>query len=468
MGHTADIFKPVEGNRARPLPGFTLVEMLVAVGATMLLVLFLNQIFSSMSSGVATGAATSEIIETQLPLMQQIHDDAEDIVGPAEGGFLVLVQQQYNGVKLHKDDQVGTNVRSDQIAWIRPAGGLTSQVPASEQSYEMLNYGSAYARVWLGHVRKTGADGDATGDQLGIAGGENEIACNWVLGRQRMLLGWTTFPQIYIDPTMAGWPVAGYTAVSNPGIRDDNWWRGLSDIHGYTLANCGTYLAADPLLPQRAYDFVYATERLWCGPNPEPNAAGAFYPSWQLAQMHSYLLGNVSDFRIEFAGDYERLPGIHNDGIDMWGDTAGRKWIKWYSHFFNDPVSNTSWGSTPYNPNEPPTFEPLINTAASPTAFADQAASLPPFTPPNIPALYHHPGSVGFGPLPGATVAKPTATLVWHPAGGPGGLDVYWPNMIRFRYRVHDANGKLVGSDGRRGKVFEHIMYVKDVLGFVR
>jgi hypothetical protein len=41
-----------------------------------------------------------------------------------------------------------------------------------------------------------------------------------------------------------------------------------------------------------------------------------------------------------------------------------------------------------------------------------------------------------------------------------GSGNTNWPYLIRFRYRVHDARGKLSGADGDLGIWFEQIVTV--------
>jgi Tfp pilus assembly protein FimT len=62
--------------RRRASTAFTILEMLVAVAATFILVLFLSQIFSSMSGGVSLGMATSDVIQSNLTFSRQVGDDA--------------------------------------------------------------------------------------------------------------------------------------------------------------------------------------------------------------------------------------------------------------------------------------------------------------------------------------------------------------------------------------------------------
>ena len=59
-------------------------------------------------------------------------------------------------------------------------------------------------------------------------------------------------------------------------------------------------------------------------------------------------------------------------------------------------------------------------------------------------------GYNGVAPMPHADAA-----FVFLPLGPD------WPDMIRFRYRVHDDRGQLADRDGLRGKLFERVIRVK-------
>src|SRR5688572_15441461 len=98
---------------------FTILEMLVAVAITLVMVLFLNQIFTSIAGTVTLGVATSDIIQANAFFTKQLGDDAEAMTGPLENGFLVILQYQVNNAKLRAEDTTSTTLRSDQIIWIR-------------------------------------------------------------------------------------------------------------------------------------------------------------------------------------------------------------------------------------------------------------------------------------------------------------------------------------------------------------
>lgn len=63
----------------RARPGFTLVELVVAIGATVLLIAGISQVFSSVNQLVTSGTAVAELDQTSRAIEKQFRDDFEQI-----------------------------------------------------------------------------------------------------------------------------------------------------------------------------------------------------------------------------------------------------------------------------------------------------------------------------------------------------------------------------------------------------
>jgi hypothetical protein len=405
--------------------------MLVAVAATFILVLFLSQIFSSMSGGVSLGMATSDVIQSNLTFSRQVGDDASKMVGPLGNGFLVILQKEYQNVVLRRDRPELVNVRSDQLVWVRHTAGLQPRTPRAYNSFEDATSTAPYVRIWYGHVTLTDEAGWALDGAVAIKepwGPLNVPASNWVVGRHALFLDAGPFPgSIHIDWFAVGRPVQNYPpppppeVMGWPGGRELYWYTGLSDISNVTLAGALPATAAE--YPGKLYEITFGADRLWCN----PNLIGVSPAVWQVAQGHSYLLGNVSDFQVSFAGDYLDIPFPPTPpflpGQDAEIDVIDGKMI-WYGD------------------------------DADPREFVDPASGGGALL---TSAVDDRPDNGWGGLMPQYNADR---AFVW----GPGAA-AFWPHLIRIRYRVHDRAGKLADENGRPGKFFERIIRVRDLRG---
>jgi len=463
-----------------------MLEMLVAVAATVVMVLFLNQVFTAMSNGVSVGIATSDIMQSSQVLSSRLREDARPMQGWTAGGFLVLMQKQYDssvaphqGLRLRKDDPAPPagqpiRLRSDQIMWVRSKGDLTPRTPENDGSFaDAASAASMDVRVWYGHVLRTNPLGTVA-DALGT--GDNAIASQWILGRHLL----------FLDPTPSGICIdsGGYNSDNRNWALDSHsanfpvyaapalapiWNKGLCDVFYGSLNDIIFAITAPGGLdyPYGLYQLGYGYERLWCNSQP------AGYDAYQMAQMHGYLLANVSDFRADFAGDYiTNDPVTHlpdpTKGADNLIDYFGGR-VMWYSYYWNvpnDPALPPSLapyagtqrvaGGTilSYDPSQPTTY-PYPQAALTPERFVEPGAvatavnAIADVDPELVP---------GSGGMPCAEAA-----FVWCPQPGDGYLR--WPHMIRLRYRLHDSSGRLSDADGQPGKQFERIIRVRNTLG---
>ncbi len=420
--------------------GFTLVELMVAVSITAVLVVSIGRIFDTVGESIAVGRATSEILRNSRIVGDQIERDFEHVIGPAEGGFLVIAHQQVPQVRLHEQgaDPNDPNVpgalfnrRSDQVLFIRRRADAEPIVPGKTNSYNSASDAS-YIRVWYGHGRRTNTDGrPAAENGLGEPDTPNEYAGDWILARHAL----------YLDPTSPGLSKVGTPfpdeEASNglgwPHSGQPNLYRGL--CAGASLSLKSGNSLVDRLKPSplpgsnyTLYENMTAEEyigvareqlfmrngtgqnyRLQVNPRPaiDPNDPSFLYAAWQVAQMHPYLAGHISDFQVDFAGDF--------DDDDDLIDRDGGNNIIWYGR--DNALPDGSFAaSDSTDPNDIglPVYED------NPAAEADRVY------------VFRH--------------GKSDQTN--------------WPRLIRIRYRLHDARYLTTGPDERPGRSFEQIMRV--------
>ena len=446
---------------------------MVALTATVLLALFIQQVFSSMASGVSVGRSTSEIIQSAMVARNQLVDDVEAMTPPGDDyGFLMIVQKRYSndpneagvgitGLKLRRDDvdydESGHNsptyceVRSDQLVFLREQDDLEPVAPAYNDSFSaerQITPGSR-VRVWYGHVRLTNENGDgaATGtDRLDFPGGpDGAPASEWVLGRQAMFLDPGSVappPDVYINSG-----AKQVDAYDGTGAPYNVWYSGLSDVIDLDMAGVAPLTAIYPDYPRDlyflgfgAYDNVGAS-RPWCNTHA---LRGTPLEAWRMAQSHAVMLANVSEFQVDFAGDYTPVDIL--DIVDPQNSIYAGKPID------EDRDGNIVWYDSYDHPL--PVLLPLPLPA--PTYYQGPSTLQGPlfFV---VHDREHAPGDDGTLP------STADAVFLWGPRSESNALLSDWPYLIRVRYRVHDKGGKLADADGQPGKVFEHILRLRDV-----
>jgi hypothetical protein len=405
------------------LSGFTVLELLLATVVTLIMMILINQLFFNTTQAISRGVALSQIMAGSRAVSEQFEIDFDKMIGPSDGGFLVIINRKYPGVTVKtKDGEITRDVRSDQIVFIRDAAGLEALTPSSTNGFANSTTAN-HARVWYGHALRTNPDG--TGPAADLGADPNRIATNWILGRQALLLAGAGASNTHANnDSVFDTTVAGYTSIP-PALA---LYSGLTDVSDETLADItGGHLLASDLYSSyktKAYQYTFA---LFDGAAPgrlrvNPLPSGTGYESWKIAQMHAFFMENVSDFIVEFAADVEDGPfiaGFPENEPDIHGGTRNLVWYgmgisnltaDWWEDNFPDPPP-------PPTPNaERPDFEVIANEEVRWTFRHDYAP--------------------------------------------------HWPYLIRIRYRLHDPNGKyetwMGDSSGssESGQWFEQILRV--------
>jgi prepilin-type N-terminal cleavage/methylation domain-containing protein len=423
--------------------GFTLMELIVSIAIVSMMLFLINRIFFDTAQAVSRGIATSKIISNTRTIGEQIADDADHMMVPGKTGegVLIIVNKKYtNALTLdaRKKGNIDTqDVRSDQLSFIRSVSTSNPEEPiAPGSSTSFTNTTQAtVARVWLGHLIQTDENGTYPSIALGgynasTDNGPDKFATNWILGRQMLffdnkvttanqyarfnLANWTDklnnipFYEAQSDVLNTGYdrtPANDTTPPSGAAPAGDEI---LNLLDGYTLRpQYETFLLNNY--------FTFKSNRLATNPTP----ALSNLSTSVIAQMHPYFVNNVSDFIVEFAGDYY-LGNIEagSVGSDTKVDTDINGNIYWYGLGNPRTVPPTSFDGVG-DPTEPH----RITSLAALGALTDEIY------------IFRHDDITN------------------------------WPYLLRIRYHLHDPKGELLGTgeDGLSstpGKWFEVIVKV--------
>ncbi|MFA9479515.1 Tfp pilus assembly protein FimT/FimU [Phycisphaerales bacterium AB-hyl4] len=471
--------------------GFTMMELIISIVLASLLAFLVNSLFFETSRAVQVGVRTGDMLVESESIGEQIRRDAERMAGPNKDdedpteyethppGVLVIVNrlfrydEGYEGVRVNFE---GTerleSIRSDQISFITrlnqdddPFAPLT---PQSDVQFHNENT-APHARVWYGHVLRTPSSGApyANNDDAWLP--NTDIANNWILGRQQLLLAdgpdGTIAEHFTYDANVleAATPTTEYPYSSPQPML----YHGLTDVADFPLFGTDSliaYLEADPNdYGPRAAAMTFirdANERLHV--NPQPTDNDQYLASWQLAQMHAILAMGVSDFIVEFAGDYD---STSEGRIDRDADNR----IKWYSYHFNNPDEGRNF---PINWDEELNLSAYDYDAAIPRSYDATQIDNGYFQDldGNDEDQFHfqHINSTN-----SYSTDNADAVFVFrHDNDDPD--ECKWPHLIRIRYRLHDHRGMVTSlTEGYNpppldryeeyaisGRWFEHIIRV--------
>ena len=271
--------------------GFTMIEMLVTLAITIVLMLFVGQIFSQVSDAAKSGIAVSHVLESARIITGQMSDDAANMVGTADGGFLIIQTGSSPAAGLNENDSGTRTYFADQVMWVRLRGDLEPMVPATDNTYANSADDASHVRVYYGHALKASANGSA-GSAFGAAG-INQYASQWIMGRHAMFLADTPSGNRASTAGYGG-SVSGTAGAYFTGFSGSQTVRfGVSDVANQTLTeiNAGTIDASTVGFG------TGTTNRLVVNPAP----VSADFNGWAVAQMSPILATGVSDIIVEYA-----------------------------------------------------------------------------------------------------------------------------------------------------------------------
>ncbi|MCC7408022.1 MAG: hypothetical protein IT442_08120 [Phycisphaeraceae bacterium] len=209
--------------RFRGRGGFTLLELLVAIGLTVFMLVAIQQIFSGTEKTVGYGIGLSQVIQNSRVMVEQLRTDAAMMLGPdgtvpgatpgmekknGRGGMLIILQKEINapvtapggqGVWIRDgsddhdenpldhfpaatpgDRRALPRVRSDQLIFIRARGDEQPIAPSANNNLtpEHVEQDCKFIRVWYGHILRSTSLGDPydnpnTNEDLTVAPANN-------------------------------------------------------------------------------------------------------------------------------------------------------------------------------------------------------------------------------------------------------------------------------------------------------
>ncbi len=472
----------------------------------------ISTVFRVTSDTIGAGAALGEVLRGHRSIGNQLSldflgyssknniaesDDNSGIIPigtPEEGGnrqpAIVIFSSQIPSFFDAAAESAATNVnrRADSISFFTN-GSFQRQV--GEGSSFTSDFKSNSAWIWYGHLRifngvlananaTIGYDVPGTKSPVGSGGvSPNYFARDWVLGRGCYLL--SDFNNAAKNAIIDNAGVT-QTFINRPWATPETESTQLNPLTygaganqgGLNLQQMGTDLAAttadlfrqrlqflaDPegnsaatAVPYRGgrrdnwYEDMLATsgQRFWC--NPYPGASASFTPE-SLARRVQYLQPGVTQFAVEFAGDFAPLDGQIDTQV-----VNGVTQIRWYGFPRNvaglpTTISKLEGDVLPLRDYAAPTPSPgqyvaensannltdwrgpeKNNSSTSILArFSGVQAAYDPLDPKLRDATY----TVAFGPY--------EFDKTWNAVTDPHPL---YPRLIRIVVEISDPNGKL-------------------------
>jgi hypothetical protein len=406
------------------------------------------------------------------------------------------------------------HIRSDQIVFFvdgeltdGSSRKISTLTPARQDTLATrVERQFRYGRVWYGHARVTRPDGTTItptvppalpatepADFGSVDSAENLYANRWILGRQNLLFRAPSDPytfspsEIYCSYTVSSPDPKPVTTIgSMVSEYNSKLYQAQTDFCFQDLNTVWDYVSSSNY-PNDVYGFSYfynkinapnkEDSRLWVNralTGGQQTGAREFLAG-EMAKLHALLSANVSDFIVDFAGDYDgTTPGVIDvtTAAPLATDYGGRRYaipadsIKWYGYWSNDPVTGFRRDPRALNPSfVPPTTvgDPLYdeyNIPSPPPGFAKFRADLPIIyeipsaafvgtqtnVPPALPASpeAYLQASATTPALDTTLYANADAVLVFRHDDTTAGTNK-WPYLLRIRYRLHDDNGVIAG-----------------------
>ncbi|HYE16810.1 MAG TPA: prepilin-type N-terminal cleavage/methylation domain-containing protein, partial [Tepidisphaeraceae bacterium] len=333
MNAPAPPARPTPPERGSPR-GFTLVEVLVAIGLLTVIMLGVSFVFRAVTGAVGTGQALSAAARDARSAHSVMYVDAKNALRD-EDPFMVIASTR-RAAYLHSDDVAADPDKRAATLDINADGATTADGEDLDAQPALINYrncrtdilglfvrnvhrkqtgsgtqivspmGTRDAFVWYGHVAQAGQVGGTTyynpGDGDPVANEVNYYSADWVLGRVVMLLAdevidQSNVRQWAIDSTGVN-PIplaAGSYASADPQKRPIQASRTdlvqmstetlLDGIKGYQLQNANWWKGL-------VYRFQAVPQ-----PNVPLNGDGA-------ALSSPLFLSHCRSFTVEFGGDF--------------------------------------------------------------------------------------------------------------------------------------------------------------------
>lgn len=278
--------------------GFTLVELMVAVAILVIVVAMSGTIFTSAGEAVSRSTGLTDIQTKVQAFRRQFTADIEQMLGPAQGGYLAIRCQRYTNCYESETPGGGSiqdipgDVRADQIAFFA-TGDFRSMVdPNIQANTAWLRYGHAGSVMPASMGEAIPADFDT------------ETAANhWIWCRQ-----YTVF---WIDP--GDTPPSLDTSNSSELAIASRIDRYAEDENGTDITNEEEYWKFWSDHVSFPYSHTRSVYQIWSTAGASPRNAACytrFFPpasngrsylrmSGPMIGVVPYMLGNVGYVKIE-------------------------------------------------------------------------------------------------------------------------------------------------------------------------
>jgi len=205
--------------------GFTLVELIIAVGMVLILMTGIVKVFKYATDAVGAGLAVSDIVRAQRATQITIPVDTQGLANNIQTCPAILLDSQQNDptgaaasappnsylsapLYLDKSDQTGSQYRLDTFSFF--TRGVFTRQTGNDGTY-MSALGSTFAWVWYGHIWLPTNQFTASGQPnyflstsppsypgYGTAASNpnNFYARQWTLGRMAMLIRPLNYPLV--------------------------------------------------------------------------------------------------------------------------------------------------------------------------------------------------------------------------------------------------------------------------------
>jgi hypothetical protein len=276
--------------------------------------------------------------------------------------------------------------------------------------------------------------GVAAQDKLGS--GSNAVCTHWTLGRQKLLLSGhekvdSANLSVYVNGAIAGSPVSGASGGTlRNAFSDVSNWTLQEVIKHETRYGQPGHMSTAPngdARPGATYGEEAVKHSFALGTFQRPFARAEMgkaisgrheFSAGDVAQLHTYMAANCSDFIVEFAGDYTG-PGDGGPDGNIDKTTTNPVRIQWYGAFpdADAGTANATFSGIPVEKDKRPQVLSKSSEEGTPVTYY----------------VFRHD-------------------------------DIeYWPWLLRIRYRLHDKAGRLMDVGNQSGKWFEATFRLREV-----
>lgn len=370
--------------QARQPHAFTLTEVMISVALLLVIMIGVTEVFKTTSSVIGTSSAIADSIRGFRTVGSAMRNDFEGptnagqgVVKTSEMPFLVIRNQEVKSYMDSADAAAGTTVnrRVDTLAFFakgsfRRATGQPATGGGSAPEELQVNQTGEDAWVWYGHLALpvdptvTSMTWIAPGEGNGVSDNPyNYYAKDWVLGRQAILLkprgsspssselkefqnsSGDTYEYVndYFDNSLPLTPLqynsplkysGSYTVLDSTcdlgGVQNyPSITEPLKSMHDRTAGYVPLITDLWKYISTNGTTSGDTSYRFHCNPFPKRPLEDSPGAAIKLSQASPQMLRGVSQYIVEFAGDFDTHTGVDVEN-SIAGNTASPLRIRWY------------------------------------------------------------------------------------------------------------------------------------------